>query len=133
PRRERVGILHVVVKDGNLVPLELLEAGKRAQRVEIIVENRNLHACVPRVDALARAPDWARDLTHSRSRIEPATAAAQVAVRRRKPGGSSASSRGGRASRTCDAGTVPNRSYLTACPGGFDGPPAAGASRGNRE
>jgi hypothetical protein len=79
------------------VPLELLEAGKRAQRVEIIVENRNLHACVPRVDALARAPDWARDLTHSRSRIEPATAAAQVAVRPRKPekaGASSASSRG---------------------------------------
>src|SRR5499426_3641299 len=44
PRRERVGILHVVVKDRNLVPLELLEAGKRAQRVEIIVEDRNLHA-----------------------------------------------------------------------------------------
>src|SRR5262245_22676438 len=85
PRRERVGILHVVVKDRNLVPLELLEAGKRAQRVEIIVENRNLHACVPRVDALARAPDWVRDLTHSRSRGEPATAAAQVAVRPRKP------------------------------------------------
>jgi hypothetical protein len=44
PRRERVGILHVVVPDRNLVSLELLEAGKRAQRVEIIVQNRNLHA-----------------------------------------------------------------------------------------
>src|SRR5262249_15714554 len=38
PRRKRIGILHVVVKDRNLVSLELPEAGKRAQRVEIIVE-----------------------------------------------------------------------------------------------
>ena len=43
-RRERVGVLHVVVPDRNLVTLELLEARKRAQRIEIIVKDCNLHA-----------------------------------------------------------------------------------------
>src|ERR1700756_2746310 len=82
--------------------------------------------CAPRVGA--RAPDRARELTHSRSRIEPA-AAAEEAVRRRKPGRSSASSPLCCAPvclspglRACGAGTVPNRSYLTACPADIDGP-----------
>ena len=43
-RRERVGVLHVVVPDRNLVTLELLEARKRTQRIEIIVKDCNLHA-----------------------------------------------------------------------------------------
>src|SRR5262245_37115116 len=59
PRRQRIGLLHVVVPDRNLVPRELAEAGKRAHRVEIIVEDRNLHA--PRSirrRARARAKFW---------------------------------------------------------------------------
>ena len=51
-RRERVGVLHVVVPDRNLVTLKLLKAGKRAQRIEIIVEDRNLHAPSSQVGAV---------------------------------------------------------------------------------
>src|SRR5215813_14100240 len=46
-RRERVGVLHVVVPDRNLVALELLEARQHAERIEIIVEDRDLHAPAP--------------------------------------------------------------------------------------
>src|ERR1700730_9568680 len=52
--------------------------------------------CAPPIGAAARAPNWARDLTHSRSRIEPATAAGEAAGRRR--------SRGDRAPRVIRAG-----------------------------
>ena len=46
---------------------ELAERGKRAHRVEIIVEDRNLHAPrSARRRARSRAKLW-RDLTHSRS------------------------------------------------------------------
>jgi hypothetical protein len=59
PRRQRVGVLHVVVPDHNLVTRELAEAGKRAQRVEIIVEDRNLHAPrSARRRARSRAKFW---------------------------------------------------------------------------
>ena len=44
---QRLGILHVVVPDRHLMTLEFLEAGQRAHRVEIVVENRNLHALRP--------------------------------------------------------------------------------------
>jgi hypothetical protein len=49
----------VVVPDRNLVTLELLEAGKSAQRIEIIVEDRNLHAPSSQVGAVhvGLAPD----------------------------------------------------------------------------
>jgi len=43
-RCEGVGVLDMVVPDRNLVTLELLEAQKRAPRIEIIVKNCNLHA-----------------------------------------------------------------------------------------
>ena len=43
PRRERVGVLDVVVPDRDVVPGELREAGQRAHRVVIIVENGDLH------------------------------------------------------------------------------------------
>jgi DNA-binding NtrC family response regulator len=51
-RSEHVGVLHVVVPDRNLVTLELLEAWKRAHRVEVIVQDRNLHASRSRVRAV---------------------------------------------------------------------------------
>jgi hypothetical protein len=44
PPGERVGVLHVVVPDRHLVADKLPEAGKVAQRIEIIVQDRNLHA-----------------------------------------------------------------------------------------
>src|SRR5262245_41175070 len=101
-----------------------------------------LRSFVLRQSAAPLAPNWARDLTQSRSRIEPATAAGEAAVRPRKPekaGGDRAprAIRAGHRLRkrrlaACGAGTVPNRSYLTACPGGYWRPaPGAGASRGN--
>jgi hypothetical protein len=44
PFRERVEILGAVVPDGDVVACELLETGKRAQRVVIVVEDRNSHS-----------------------------------------------------------------------------------------
>ena len=43
PRRQRVGVLDVVVPDRDGMPGELGEAGQRAHRVVIIVENGDLH------------------------------------------------------------------------------------------
>src|SRR5262245_42497014 len=79
----------------------------------------------PHVGALARAPTWARDLTHSRSRIEPARRGAPecAACGCRRHGvlaslpAPIAMLRGWHCAY--DAGTVPNRSYLTACPGRY--------------
>ena len=119
PRRQRVCILHVVVPDRDLMTLEPLEAGKRAHRVEIVVENRNLHACAPPIGGAARAklgarrnaspfPNRACD-RRGRGRRAPTKAGGDRAPRAirarhrlRKP-----------AFAACGAGTVPNRSYLT--------------------
>src|SRR6516164_1409978 len=46
-RAASASVLHVVVPDRHLMTLEFLEAGQRAHRVEIVVENRNLHALRP--------------------------------------------------------------------------------------
>src|SRR5438105_3573418 len=37
----------MVVPDLDVIPVEPAEAGKRTQRVEIIVEDGNLHECAP--------------------------------------------------------------------------------------
>src|SRR5262249_57207714 len=71
PRRQRLGVLHVVVKDRHRMTLELLAAGERAHRVEIVVENRNLHALRSANRWRRSRAHWAQDLTQSRSRIEP--------------------------------------------------------------
>src|SRR5205823_1172141 len=49
-----LGFLQVVVPDRNLMVLELLEAGERAQRVEIIVQDGYLHATTCRNGHCAR-------------------------------------------------------------------------------
>ena len=41
---ERVDILRVVVPDRYVVPVELAKARERAQRIEIIIQDRNLHS-----------------------------------------------------------------------------------------
>ena len=46
PLGERVDVLDVVVPDRDLVPVELAEARQRAQRVEVVVEDRDLHGCI---------------------------------------------------------------------------------------
>jgi hypothetical protein len=43
PIRELVESLGAVVPDGDVVACELLETGKRAQRVVIVVEDRDSH------------------------------------------------------------------------------------------
>src|SRR3954467_9283585 len=43
PRSERVGLLDMVVPDPDLVPGELPEAPKGAERVVIVVEDRDFH------------------------------------------------------------------------------------------
>ena len=40
---ERVDVLDVVVPDGDVEGRELAEAGERAERVEVVVEDRDLH------------------------------------------------------------------------------------------
>src|SRR5437867_11575701 len=42
-RGERIDILRVVVPDRYLVSVELVKAGESTKRVEIVIENRNLH------------------------------------------------------------------------------------------
>src|SRR5262249_48461008 len=129
-------VLHVVVPDRNLVPCELAERGKRAHRVEIIVEDRNLHAPrSARRRARSRAKLW-RDLTHSRSRIEPAPAAESAKApraRRRRLSVSvePASPHRDAARLGCWNGA---KSFLFNClprPIWSGCAPAAGASRGN--
>ena len=48
----RVGVLHMVISNRNLVTLEFMKAGKRGQRIEIIVEDRDLHAPSSQVGAV---------------------------------------------------------------------------------
>ena len=43
PFRQRVDILHVVVPDRDVVPLQHLEAGQSPERVVVVIENRDLH------------------------------------------------------------------------------------------
>src|SRR6266496_5298315 len=43
PFRERVEVLDAVVPDGDFVACELLETGKRAQRIVIVVEDGDSH------------------------------------------------------------------------------------------
>jgi hypothetical protein len=43
-RRERVGILHVIVPDCDLMAVQYVETGESTQRVEVVVKNCNLHA-----------------------------------------------------------------------------------------
>src|SRR6185437_15224402 len=45
--RQRFNVLDVIVPDGDVVPVELGEAGQRAQRVEIVVEYGDPHAPAP--------------------------------------------------------------------------------------
>ena len=40
---QRVDLLNVVVPDVDLMPVQFPEAGKRFQRIEVVVENRDLH------------------------------------------------------------------------------------------
>ena len=42
-RGERIDILRVVVPDRHLVSVEFAKARERSKRVEIVIENRNLH------------------------------------------------------------------------------------------
>src|SRR5262249_29921534 len=44
---ERAGVRDVVVPDFDFVPIELGEAGQRADRVVIVVEDRDLHVRAP--------------------------------------------------------------------------------------
>jgi hypothetical protein len=41
--RQCVDVLHVIIPDGDVVPRELLEAIKGAKRIEIVVENGDVH------------------------------------------------------------------------------------------
>ena len=47
--RQRIDILDVIVPDGDVVSGQLAEAIEGAQRVEIIVEDRDLHDAPPRM------------------------------------------------------------------------------------
>src|SRR6187399_2248255 len=59
-RRERIRVLHVVVPDRDLMPFEPLERGKRAQRVEIIVQDGNLHAALRNMRRRSRSSPMIR-------------------------------------------------------------------------
>lgn len=43
PFGEHVHVLNVVVPDSDLVPIELLKAGESAQRVEVVVQDGDVH------------------------------------------------------------------------------------------
>ena len=51
---ERVDVLDVIVPDRDVVAVELPEAGQRPQRVEVVVENRDLHRAAPSFQARLR-------------------------------------------------------------------------------
>ena len=50
-RGKRIGVLHMVVPDRRLMAVELAETGKRAHRVEIVVQDRDFHAPGSLIDA----------------------------------------------------------------------------------
>ena len=43
PRGKRIGILDVIVPDGDVMALELCEAGQGAHGVEVVVEDGDFH------------------------------------------------------------------------------------------
>src|SRR5262249_36217817 len=51
PLRQHVDVLDMIVPDGDVMSGELAEALEAAQRVEIIVEDRDLHDALPRLCA----------------------------------------------------------------------------------
>src|SRR5438876_9211258 len=54
PTGERVHVLNVVVPDRDLVPAQLLEAAQRADRIEVVVEDGDLHGLLGRDARRAR-------------------------------------------------------------------------------
>ena len=69
PSGEGVGVLDVVREHRHLVGLESLEARQRPQRVEPIVEDRDLHWCSDHAGAAAptssAAASWSRESSRS--------------------------------------------------------------------
>jgi hypothetical protein len=65
---ERVDVLHMIVPDRDVVTGQFGKTGQRAQRVEIIVEDRDFHQTV---SSMSRRPVFAsagRETAHSRGR-----------------------------------------------------------------
>src|SRR5262249_27631092 len=83
PPGQRLGLVDVVVPDGHVVPAELREARQGTERIEPVVENRDLHAprsgrcsrrvATPRVDR--------RTTPDSSTTRPPSTASSQTGKR----------------------------------------------------
>ena len=87
PFRQRVGVLDVIVEDGDVVALELGEARQRPQRVEVIVEDGDLHAACSFLLALPLAGRGRRVGVHKHCDSWPPTPASASLGRPSPQGG----------------------------------------------